>query len=124
MTVSMHAWLELCCKQRSGHRNIVLRQYSCTCRESGTASCASIDLQTTVVVLCAGRLEAELLSVTKRATSVAAMLPRNVTPVNLEVLRRLKLALVELESKAASLRWVCTHHLLACEHSGSDGTRS
>ena len=32
------------------------------------------------------------------------MLPRNVTPVNLEVLRRLKLALVELESKAASLR--------------------
>ena len=53
----------------------------------------------------AGRLEAELLSVTKRATTVAQMLPRNVTPVNLEVLRRLKLALVELESKAASLRF-------------------
>ena len=42
---------------------------------------------------------------TKRATAVASMLPRNVTPVNLEVLRRLKLALVELESKAASLRY-------------------
>ena len=41
---------------------------------------------------------------TKRATTVASMLPRDVTPVNLEVLRRLKLALVELESKAASLR--------------------
>ena len=52
----------------------------------------------------AGRLEAELLAVTKRATTVASMLPRDVTPVNLEVLRRLKLALVELESKAASLR--------------------
>ena len=47
-----------------------------------------------------------LLAVTKRATAVASMLPRNVTPVNLEVLRRLKLALVELESKAASLRSV------------------
>lgn len=54
-------------------------------------------------------MEAELLAVTKRATAVASMLPRNVTPVNLEVLRRLKLALVELESKAASLRCAQLH---------------
>ena len=57
---------------------------------------------------CTGRLEAELLAVTKRATTVASMLPRDVTPVNLEVLRRLKLSLVELESKAASLRYRLT----------------
>lgn len=63
-----------------------------------------LDMLESSLILATGRLEAELLSVTKRATSVAAMLPRNVTPVNLEVLRRLKLALVELESKAASLR--------------------
>ena len=59
-----------------------------------------------IVTSHTGRLEAELLAVTKRATTVASMLPRDVTPVNLEVLRRLKLSLVELESKAASLRYI------------------
>ncbi|KAK9803476.1 hypothetical protein WJX73_006233 [Symbiochloris irregularis] len=63
-----------------------------------------LDMLESALILATGRLEAELLSVSKRATSVAQMLPRNVTPVNLEVLRRLKLSLVELESKAASLR--------------------
>lgn len=52
---------------------------------------------------CAGRLDAELLSVTKRVTNVLQMLPKNITPVNLEELRRVKQQLVELESRAENI---------------------
>jgi hypothetical protein len=52
------------------------------------------------LVVATGRLDAELLSVTARVTRVLQMLPRDVTPVNLEELRRVKQALVELESRA------------------------
>lgn len=51
----------------------------------------------------AGRLDAELLSVTKRVTNVLQMLPKNITPVNLEELRRVKQQLVELESRAENI---------------------
>lgn len=54
--------------------------------------------------LSAGRLEAELLSITKRVSDVLRMLPKDITPVNLEELRRVKQVLVELESKADTLR--------------------
>lgn len=54
------------------------------------------------LVVATGRLDAELLSVTARVTRVLQMLPRDVTPVNLEELRRVKQALVELESRAVS----------------------
>ena len=50
--------------------------------------------------LPAGRLDAELLAVTKRVTIVLQMLPKDITPVNLEELRRVKQQLVELQSKA------------------------
>jgi len=56
------------------------------------------------LVVATGRLDAELLSVTARVTRVLQMLPRDVTPVNLEELRRVKQALVELESRAVR-RW-------------------
>lgn len=51
----------------------------------------------------AGRLDAELLAVTKRVTNVLQMLPKNITPVNLEELRRVKQQLVELESRAENI---------------------
>ena len=51
----------------------------------------------------AGRLDAELLNVTKRVTNVLQMLPKNITPVNLEELRRVKQQLVELESRAENI---------------------
>lgn len=54
--------------------------------------------------LSTGRLEAELLSITKRVSDVLRMLPKDITPVNLEELRRVKQVLVELESKADTLR--------------------
>ena len=54
----------------------------------------------------AGRLDAELLSVTKRVTNVLQMLPKNITPVNLEELRRVKQQLVELESRAENIVYV------------------
>jgi hypothetical protein len=41
---------------------------------------------------------------TRRMSSVLDKLPREITPQNLEELRRVKQALVELESKADQLR--------------------
>lgn len=41
---------------------------------------------------------------TRRMASVLDKLPREITPQNLEELRRVKQALVELESKADQLR--------------------
>lgn len=41
---------------------------------------------------------------TKRVTQMLQMLPKDITPVNLEELRRVKQNLVELESKADTLR--------------------
>ena len=52
----------------------------------------------------AGKLEAELLAATRRVSSTLQKLPREITPVNLEELRRVKQLLVELESKAENLR--------------------
>ena len=43
---------------------------------------------------------------TKRVTQMLQMLPRDITPVNLEELRRVKQNLVELESRADTLRHV------------------
>ena len=57
-----------------------------------------------LVKVSAGRLDQELLSVTKRVTQMLQMLPKDITPVNLEELRRVKQNLVELESKADTLR--------------------
>jgi len=56
-------------------------------------------------LLCAtGRLDDELMAVTRRVSTVLRTLPKEVTPVNLEELRRVKQLLVELESKADLLR--------------------
>ena len=43
-------------------------------------------------------------AVTKRMAAVLQKLPSNITPVNLEELRRVKQQLVELESRADQLR--------------------
>ena len=45
-----------------------------------------------------------MLAVSKRVSKVLQRLPRDITPVNLEELRRVKQTLVELESKADTLR--------------------
>jgi len=42
--------------------------------------------------------------VTRRVSAVLRTLPKDITPVNLEELRRVKQVLVELESKADTLR--------------------
>lgn len=46
-----------------------------------------------------GRLDAEVLSVTRRVGELLQKLPRDINPVNLEELRRIKQTLVELENK-------------------------
>lgn len=57
----------------------------------------------------AGRLDAEVLSVTRRVGELLQKLPRDINPVNLEELRRIKQALVELENKVcANLISTCT----------------
>lgn len=48
-----------------------------------------------------GRLDAEVLSVTRRVGELLQKLPRDINPVNLEELRRIKQALVELENKVS-----------------------
>ena len=60
-------------------------------------------LSLTVSCGATGRLDAELLNVTKRVTNVLQMLPKNITPVNLEELRRVKQQMVELESRAENI---------------------
>ena len=59
-------------------------------------------------VVATGKLEAELVAATRRVGAVLQKLPREITPVNLEELRRVKQLLVELESKAENLRDVLT----------------
>lgn len=50
-----------------------------------------------------GRLDAEVLSVTRRVGELLQKLPRDINPVNLEELRRIKQTLVELENKVRLL---------------------
>ena len=52
----------------------------------------------------------------KRVSNVLQRLPRDITPVNLEELRRVKQTLVELESKADTLRCALRppHLLIKC----------
>ena len=45
--------------------------------------------------------------VTRRVGSLLTKLPADINPTNLEELRRVKQALVELENQADALRWVC-----------------
>jgi hypothetical protein len=56
------------------------------------------------LMVASGKLEAELVAATKRVGDVLRKLPREVTPVNLEELRRVKGLLVGLESKAETLK--------------------
>lgn len=56
------------------------------------------------LTIATGRLEVELLSVTKRVSQLLTKLPQQINPLNLDELRRTKQALVELETKADTLR--------------------
>jgi hypothetical protein len=57
-----------------------------------------------VLTVATGRLDAEVLSVTRRVSALLTRLPHEINPVNLEELRRIKQALVELENKADAIR--------------------
>ena len=48
-----------------------------------------------------------MATVTRRVQQLMSRLPQDISPTNLEELRRVKGALVELEQKADTLRWVC-----------------
>jgi len=52
-----------------------------------------------LLLLVPGRLDAEVLSVTRRVGELLRELPRDINPVNLEELRRIKQASAELENK-------------------------
>ncbi|GLI68861.1 hypothetical protein VaNZ11_013406 [Volvox africanus] len=56
------------------------------------------------LMVAVGRLDAEMSAVTDRVSALLTKLPGDITPVNLEELRRVKQALVELEDKADTLR--------------------
>lgn len=56
------------------------------------------------LTVAVGRLDAEMSAVTDRVTALLTKLPGDINPVNLEELRRVKQALVELEDKADTLR--------------------
>lgn len=68
--------------------------------------CSCIGIRHLTWVCAAGRLDAELTAVSRRVSGVLLNLPRDITPVNLEELRRVKQCLVELESKADNLRCI------------------
>lgn len=63
-----------------------------------------LEILEAALMVATGKLEAELVAVTRRVGAVLQKLPREITPVNLEELRRVKQMLVELESKAENLR--------------------
>ncbi len=67
-----------------------------------------------------GRLDVEMEAATKRMADVLDKLPKEITPVNLEELRRVKQALVELESKADQLRYI---HMTTTLHQACRGLR-
>ena len=54
-----------------------------------------------------GRLDTQMAAVTQRVQNLMRKLPQDISPLNLEELRRVKGALVELEQKADTLRCVC-----------------
>lgn len=56
------------------------------------------------LMVATGILDSELFSVTQRVQLLLSKLPRAINPVNLEELRKVKGALVELEAKADKLR--------------------
>lgn len=56
------------------------------------------------LMLATGKLEAELAAATRRVGTVLQKLPKEITPKNLEELRRVKQLLVELESKSANIQ--------------------
>lgn len=56
------------------------------------------------LMVATGKLEAELAAATRKVAGVLQKLPREITPKNLEELRRVKQLLVELESKAANIQ--------------------
>jgi hypothetical protein len=71
------------------------------------------------VLFCpAGRFDVEVLTVTRRVSQLLTKLPREITPVNLEELRRIKSTLVELEDRAEAVRgaWHMRHMLHVLRH--------
>jgi hypothetical protein len=65
-----------------------------------------LELLEGALMVSTGKQEAELVAATGRVGAVLQKLPREITPANLEELRRVKQLLVELESKADGLRGV------------------
>eukprot|EP00879_Flechtneria_rotunda_P025525 GHRR01027126.1.p1 GENE.GHRR01027126.1~~GHRR01027126.1.p1 ORF type:complete len:365 (+),score=105.54 GHRR01027126.1:246-1340(+) len=71
-----------------------------------------------VLLVATGRLDAEVLSVTRRVGELLKKLPGDINPVNLEELRRIKQTLVELENKVIQPaepipvvnHWACIMH--------------
>jgi len=81
----------------------IVKQLACKIPRCNLYVIARLMLHRVTCAVPAGRLDAELLNVTKRVTNVLQMLPKNITPVNLEELRRVKQQLVELESRAENI---------------------
>jgi hypothetical protein len=71
-----------------------------------TPACNTLTLLPSLLHAPSGRLDAEVLSVTRRVGELLQKLPRDINPVNLEELRRIKQALVELENKVGG-RGMC-----------------
>lgn len=75
-------------------------------RKSGQAMVPPFELEILecALMVATGRLETALTGVTQRMTALLSLLPRDINPMNLEELRKVKGALVELEQKADTLR--------------------
>jgi magnesium transporter len=56
------------------------------------------------LIVATGALDVELANIEARVRKVLSKLPRQIIPVNLEELRRVKASLVDIESKADALR--------------------
>lgn len=63
-----------------------------------------LDVLEGALTVAVGRLDAELASTAQRVAALLTKLPGDISPMNLEELRRMKAALNELENRAETLR--------------------
>ncbi|KAL6759812.1 hypothetical protein V8C86DRAFT_1226599 [Haematococcus lacustris] len=88
----------------ASHTEYMARFYAKDRRTGLRAPPFELEVLEGALIVATGRLDAEMVAVTRRVGELLSLLPGDINPVSLEELRRVKGALVELENKADTLR--------------------
>ncbi|GFH13360.1 uncharacterized protein HaLaN_09230, partial [Haematococcus lacustris] len=93
----------LLCLGGVSHTEYMARFYAKDRRTGLRAPPFELEVLEGALIVATGRLDAEMVAVTRRVGELLSLLPGDINPVSLEELRRVKGALVELENKADTL---------------------